>query len=117
MKNKAYYVSQGCLYAFGKTIEVDAAKLADINNQSWQAKAFRKGITEHCWRDVPRGTVKKCTHGITSHLEFLVKEWKKQNLEGKAGELRFYRIHRKIKNLCKKHGVDHISIINSVECK
>lgn len=113
MKNKAYYVAQGCLHAFGKATECDVQKLLDSENNSWQAKAFQEGVNSA----VPRGTGGKCTHGITSHLQCLAEDWKREEVTGVSGlgSVRGDRLIKKIKILCKKHSLDHVEIINRID--
>lgn len=111
MKNKAYYITQGCLHAFGKQTECDVKKLLDSGNISWQAKAFQEGVNSA----VPRGTGGKCTHGITSHLKNLVEQWKRESVTNPYGSKLGNRIYGKIKFLCKKHKLNHVEIFNSVD--
>lgn len=109
--NKEYYLNLGKMYSNRQTITEDVSRLMDKDNNSWQAKAFREGLegglVANGWQ--------RFDPAIESHLSFLGAEWRKQSLEGDKGEKRFYRIHQKIKKLCKKHGLNHIQFINGVK--
>lgn len=110
MKNKAYYFEQGRQQA----IKFGYESFVQTGSDSWQAKAFKDGYMSA----VSRETSDTGKLAIESHLKCLANSWKKEYVKAGYDQIkREQRLFTKIKKLCKKHGLEYIAIINSVEWK
>lgn len=94
-KDKTFYFNEGVKWAMDSVKE--ATPLAQIDNISWQSKAFKEGVA--FVNQKPQTT--KENKAIVHHLKSLMAECNNEHFSSK----RYMRIHRKMKTLTSKHGL------------